>query len=116
MPFEIVRNDIVNMQVDAIVNTANPKPIIGYGVDAGIHKKAGEKLLEERQKIGNIGVGEAVITSGFDLDASYVIHTVGPIWNGGRSKEEEFLATILPCGVDDVHLEDHVVVHEVGES
>lgn len=91
MPFEIVRNDIVNMQVDAIVNTANPKPIVGYGVDAGIHKKAGEKLLEERQKIGNIGVGEAVITSGFDLDASYVIHTVGPIWQDGNNNEEALL-------------------------
>lgn len=91
MPFEIVRNDIVNMQVDAIVNTANPKPIIGYGVDAGIHKKAGEKLLEERQKIGSIGVGEAAITSGFDLDAAYVIHTVGPIWQGGKNNEETLL-------------------------
>ena len=47
MPFEIVRNDIVNMQVDAIVNTANPKPIVGYGVDAGVHKKAGPELLEK---------------------------------------------------------------------
>lgn len=91
MPFEIVRNDIVNMQVDAIVNTANPKPIIGYGVDAGIHQKAGKKLLEERQKIGNIGIGEAVITPGFNLDASYVIHTVGPIWQGGKNNEETLL-------------------------
>ena len=49
MPFEIVRNDIVNMQVDAIVNTANPKPIIGYGCDAGIHKKAGPELLQARK-------------------------------------------------------------------
>ena len=91
MPFEIVRNDIVNMHVDAIVNTANPKPIIGYGVDAGIHKKAGKKLFEERQKIGNIGVGEAVITPGFNLDASYVIHTVGPLWQGGKNNEEALL-------------------------
>lgn len=91
MPFEIVRNDIVNMQVDAIVNTANPKPIVGYGVDAGIHKKAGEKLLEERQRIGNIGVGEAVITPGFNLETSYVIHTVGPIWQGGKNNEEALL-------------------------
>jgi len=91
MPFEIVRNDIVNMHVDAIVNTANPKPIIGYGVDAGIHQKAGKKLLEERQKIGSIGVGEAAITSGFDLDAAYVIHTVGPIWQGGKNSEETLL-------------------------
>ena len=91
MPFEIVRNDIVNMHVDAIVNTANPEPIIGYGVDAGIHQKAGKKLLEERQKIGNIGVGEAVITPGFNLEASYVIHTVGPIWQGGKNNEEALL-------------------------
>ena len=52
MPFEIVRNDIVNMQVDAVVNTANPNPVIGSGVDSGIHKKAGHELLVARQKIG----------------------------------------------------------------
>ena len=91
MPFEIVRNDIVNMRVDAIVNTANPKPVIGYGVDAGIHKKAGAKLIEERKKLGNIGVGEAVITPAFELDATYVIHTVGPIWQGGAFQEEKLL-------------------------
>lgn len=91
MPFEIVRNDIVNMQVDAVVNTANPKPVVGYGVDAGIHKKTGDKLLEERKKIGNIGVGDAAITPGFNLDASYVIHTVAPIWQGGNNNEEKLL-------------------------
>ena len=80
MPFQIVRNDITNMQVDAIVNTANPKPVIGYGVDAGIHQKAGPKLLEARQKIGSIPVGDAAITPGFDLSAKYVIHAVGPVW------------------------------------
>ena len=52
MPFEIVRNDIVNMQVDAVVNTANPNPVIGSGVDSGIHKKSGYELLVARQKIG----------------------------------------------------------------
>lgn len=91
MPFEIVRNDIVNMQVDAIVNTANPEPIVGYGVDAGIHKKAGEKLLEARKKIGRIQVGDAAITPGFNLDAKYVIHTVSPIWEGGMNNEELLL-------------------------
>ena len=83
MPFQIVRNDIVNMQVDAIVNTANPRPVIGAGTDAGIHKKAGPQLLEVRKKIGEIAVGDAVITPGFGLDARFVIHTVGPVWRGG---------------------------------
>ena len=62
MPFEIIRNDIVNMKVDAIVSTDNPKPVIGYGCDAGIHQKAGPELLEARQKIGDMYVGDAEIT------------------------------------------------------
>ena len=93
MPFEIVRNDIVNMKVDAIVNTANPKPIIGAGTDKGVHDKAGARLLLARKEIGNITVGEAAITPAFDLDANYVIHTAGPIWKDGRSGEEELLAS-----------------------
>lgn len=91
MPFEIVRNDITNMCVDAIVNTASPKPVIGYGVDAGMHQKAGPKLLEARQRIGNIRVGDAAVTPGFDLPAKYVIHTVGPVWQGGGYNEEKLL-------------------------
>ena len=91
MPFEIVRNDIVNMRVDAIVNTANPKPQIGYGVDAGIHRKAGPGLLEARKRIGDIRVGDAAITPAFDLPAKYVIHTVGPVWQDGRHNEEKLL-------------------------
>lgn len=93
MPFEIVRNDIVNMQVDAVVNTANPNPVIGSGVDSGIHKKAGQELLVARQKIGCIGFGDAVITPGFGLDAKYVIHTVGPIWEDGNHGEEQILSS-----------------------
>ena len=93
MPFEIVRNDIVNMQVDAVVNTANPNPVIGSGVDSGIHKKAGHELLTARQKIGCIDFGDAVITSGFGLDAKYVIHTVGPIWVDGNHGEEKILSS-----------------------
>ena len=91
MPFQIVRNDITNMQVDAIVNTANPKPVIGYGVDAGIHQKAGPKLLEARQKVGPIPVGDVAITPGFDLSAKYVIHAVGPVWLDGSHGEETLL-------------------------
>ena len=93
MPFEIVRNDIVNMQVDAIVNTANPNPVIGSGVDSGIHKKAGRELLAARQKIGRIAFGDAAITPGFGLDARYVIHTVGPVWVDGHQGEEQLLAS-----------------------
>ena len=93
MPFEIVRNDIVNMQVDAVVNTANPNPVIGSGVDSAIHKKAGHKLLAARQKIGCIGFGDAVITQGFELYAKYVIHTVGPIWEDGNHHEEQILSS-----------------------
>lgn len=93
MPFEIVRNDIVNMQVDAVVNTANPNPVIGSGVDSGIHKKAGHELLTARQKIGCIDFGEAVMTPGFGLDAKYVIHTVGPIWVDGNHGEEQILSS-----------------------
>lgn len=83
MPFEIVRNDIANMRVDAIVNTANPHPVIGSGTDAGIHAKAGPKLLEARKAIGDIRVGSSAITDAYGLDAEYVIHTVGPVWRGG---------------------------------
>lgn len=83
MPFEIVRNDIAQMSVDAIVNTANPRPVIGSGTDAGIHAKAGPELLEARKKIGNIPVGCSALTPGYGLDAKYVIHTVGPVWRGG---------------------------------
>lgn len=93
MPFEIVHNDIVNMQVDAVVNTADPDPVIGFGVDAGIHKKAGTGLLEARQKIGRIALGEAVITPAFDLDAKFVIHTVGPIWIDGNHGEAQTLSS-----------------------
>ena len=88
MPFQIVRNDIVRMQVDAIVNTANPRPIVGGGTDRAIHTAAGPRLLKARQKIGALPVGGAAITPGFNLDATYVIHTVGPIWRDGTRGEE----------------------------
>ena len=91
MPFEIIRNDITNMRVDAVVNTVSPQAEVGSGVDAGIHKKAGSKLLEARRKIGVIDVGHSAITSGYGLDSKYVIHTVCPLWNGGENNEEKLL-------------------------
>ena len=93
MPFEIVRNDIVKMDVDAIVNTSNPKPVVGTGVDFAINTAAGEKLIQARKKIGELNYGEVAITPGFDLDAKYVIHAAGPSWQGGDQGEEEQLAS-----------------------
>ena len=91
MPFEIVRNDITKMTVDAIVNSANPRPVVGLGTDSSIHEKAGPELLAARQKIGPIAMGQAAITPAFRLDAKYVIHTVGPVWDGGSYGEETLL-------------------------
>ena len=91
MPFEIVRNDITNMRVDAIVNSANPRPVVGLGTDSSIHEKAGPELLAARQKIGPISMGQAAITPAFCLHAKYVIHTVGPVWDGGSYGEEALL-------------------------
>jgi len=91
MPFEIVRNDITNMCVDAIVNSANPRPVVGLGTDSSIHEKAGPELLAARKKIGPIAVGHAAITPAFRLQAKYVIHTVGPVWDGGSYGEEALL-------------------------
>ena len=91
MPFEIIRNDITLMRADAIVNTANPLPIIGGSSDARIHEAAGPELLEARKKIGPIAVGEAAVTPAFRLGAKYVIHTVGPQWQGGGAGEEQLL-------------------------
>lgn len=91
MPFEIVRNDLTNMHADVIVNAANPRPVIGFGVDSGIHKKAGRELLIARKKIGNIPFGDAAVTPAFRLDAKYVIHTATPIWQGGQKNEASLL-------------------------
>ena len=94
MPFEILRNDITKMKADAIVNTANPRPVIGSGVDSMLHQAAGPELLRARQAIGPIAVGEAAVTDAFALHAKFVIHTVGPVWQGGGCGEE---ALLLRC-------------------
>lgn len=91
MPFEILRNDITKMAVDAIVNTANPQPVIGAGVDSRLHEAAGPNLLKARQAIGAISVGHAAITPAYDLQAKFVIHTVGPVWLDGQHDEEMLL-------------------------
>ena len=106
MPFQIVRNDIANMHVDAIVNTTNPTAEIGYGVDSAIHLKAGPQLLEARKALGLISVGNAALTPAFQLDAKYVIHTVCPVWQGGNYGEEQLLANCYSSALQ-LALEHH---------
>lgn len=92
MPFRIVRNDLTKMQVDAIVNTANPRPGIGGGTDRAVYEAAGrDVLLAERKKIGKIARGQAAVTPAFGLQAKYIIHTVGPRWYDGRKREADTL-------------------------
>ena len=92
MPFKIVRNDITKMQVDAIVNTANPMPGYGAGIDSAVYEAAGkDKLLAKRQEIGAIDRGTSVITDGYNLPAKFIIHTVGTAWQGGKTGEEDII-------------------------
>ncbi len=92
MPFQIIRSDITKVKADAIVNTANPFPVIGSGTDSAIYHAAGEhQLLEERIKIGNIAPGQVAVTPAFALSAKYIIHTVGPAWKDGNHGEQDIL-------------------------
>jgi O-acetyl-ADP-ribose deacetylase (regulator of RNase III) len=93
---ELVQGDITKMQADAIVNAANTSLLGGGGVDGAIHRAGGKAILDECMKIrdrqGGCEVGDAVITTGGALPARYVIHTVGPVWNGGTKNEERLLS------------------------
>lgn len=102
----VIQEDITTLKVDAIVNAANKSLLGGGGVDGAIHKAAGPELLEACKKNGPIDVGDAAITWGADLNATFVIHAVGPQWQGGETGEADKLRSAYHRSLELARLHD----------
>lgn len=114
MKIELTKGDITRIQADAIVNAANSSLLGGGGVDGAIHREGGKQILDEciaiRNREGKCKTGEAVVTSAGNLPAKYVIHTVGPVWNGNEEKESKLLAN---CYKNSLELADSLGVKTI---
>jgi O-acetyl-ADP-ribose deacetylase (regulator of RNase III) len=111
---KILKDDITKLKVNAIVNASNSSLLGGGGVDGAIHRAGGKKILDECIKIrnskGGCKAGEAVITTGGNLLAEYVIHTVGPVWNGGKNNEDSLLSN---CYINSLNLAKKYEINKI---